>query len=134
MRVSTRPAGALVYIGLCALSGCNDSERTWAAKAESPDGTYVARAQTHEYGGWGTGSAPQTMVDLNWTKGHQRPVNVFTFIPDVEEQDAMHVGMEWLTPTHLELTYKGHPIIEFQAIRFQGVDISIRELDGAADR
>jgi hypothetical protein len=40
--------------------------------------------------------------------------------------------MNWLTPTHLELTYKGRRTLDFEAVKCHGVDISVRELSGDA--
>jgi hypothetical protein len=40
--------------------------------------------------------------------------------------------MKWLTPTHLELTFKGNQTVVFQAIRWFGIDISLRDLSKAA--
>lgn len=39
----------------------------------------------------------------------------------------MKVGLTWLTPTHLEITYKVNREIVFQAIKFRDVEISARE-------
>ena len=40
--------------------------------------------------------------------------------------DGMQVKMDWLSPSHLELTYEGQRTIDFQAVRYAGVDISVR--------
>jgi hypothetical protein len=42
------------------------------------------------------------------------------------------VEMNWLTPTHLELTFKGNQSIVFQAVKWGGIEISIRDLSKAA--
>lgn len=39
----------------------------------------------------------------------------------------MNVGMNWLTTTHLELTYKAARTIDSQTIKWLGVDISVRD-------
>jgi hypothetical protein len=48
----------------------------------------------------------------------------------------MQVKMDWLSPSHLELTYEGQRTIDFQAVRYAGVDISVRSsaLTGAASK
>lgn len=38
------------------------------------------------------------------------------------------MGMNWMTSTHLELTYNGPRTIDFEAVRCHGVDISVRDL------
>jgi hypothetical protein len=40
----------------------------------------------------------------------------------------MNVGMKWLTPTRLELTYKGRRPIDFQAVKCDGVEITVRDV------
>ena len=37
------------------------------------------------------------------------------------------VDMKWVTPSHLNLVYKGNASIEFQAIKCSGVEISIEK-------
>ena len=39
--------------------------------------------------------------------------------------------MNWLTATHLELTYRGDSTLDFQAVRCHGIEISVRELSGS---
>ena len=46
--------------------------------------------------------------------------------------DGMKVWMNWLTPTHLELTYKGQRTFDFQAVRCDGIDISVRDVSSGA--
>jgi hypothetical protein len=44
--------------------------------------------------------------------------------------------MEWLTPTHLNVTYGEHPRVgehvslDFQVVKCAGVDISVQDLSG----
>ncbi len=126
---SIRKSTSLLIFGICILlSGCKNSEQTWSAEAKSPDGKFVATARTLAPGGWGTGSPPETSVDLNWTTGSQGSAEILAFIPESDEPDSMSVGMNWLTPMHLELTYKGHPTFDFQAVKCRGVDITVRNL------
>jgi hypothetical protein len=42
--------------------------------------------------------------------------------------DEISVDMKWVTPAHLELTYKGHRMLVLQAAKCFGVDISVRDL------
>lgn len=115
-------------------SGCTNSEQTWFAEARSPDGKFVATARTLQPGGWGTGSPPETSVDLNWTTGSQKPAEIFQFVGDVDQPDNMKVGLIWLSPTQLEITYKPKRIIQFQAVRCFDVNISAQEVDGVPAR
>jgi hypothetical protein len=122
---------AMVWL---ATSSCTNSEQTWLAQVRSPDGKFVVTARTLQPGGWGTGSPPETSVDLNWTTGSQKPAEILQFVGDVDQPDNMKVGMVWLSPTQLEITYKAKRIIQFQAVRCFNVDITAREIAAAPTR
>jgi hypothetical protein len=129
-RTPIRLAMALLILGPCVVAfGCKGSaETTWSAEAQSPDGKMIARAQTIVNSGFGTGGYA-SIVSLNWTKGSQNPVNILIFTDaPAEPENTSVVEMKWLTPTHLELTYKGHRTIGFQAVKCDGIDISVRNL------
>ena len=127
--------GTVLTLMFCVLSiSCKNTERTWSAQAKSPDGRYVVTAETLRPGGWGTGAPAQTTVDLNYTSGHQSSSEILTFVDGSGGPDGMNVGIKWLGPTQLELSYKGHPTIEFQAVKCRGIDISTREADTRAAR
>lgn len=117
-----------LIISLCLLTSCKNSERTWFAESKSPDGKIIATAETLEPGGWGTGAPAQTDVSINWTSGSQNPTQIFSFNDGPDEPGGMKIGMNWLSAKHLELTYKGHPSIEFEAIKWQEVVISTRNI------
>jgi hypothetical protein len=38
--------------------------------------------------------------------------------------------MNWLTPSHLEVTYDGHADLDFQVVKYGRVAISVRDLSG----
>ena len=125
-------AMSLLLFGVCILvSGCKGSETTWSAEVRSPDGSLFASARTVEQSGFGTG-AIGTAVYLNWTKGSQSPMLILAFSDGPAGPDGMKVGMKWLTPTHLELTYKGQRTLDFQAVRCAGIDISVRDVSSEA--
>jgi hypothetical protein len=87
----------------------------------------IATASTYEQSGFGTGWV-QTTVYLNWTKGSQPEMLILAFSDGPSETGGMNVGLKWLTPTHLELTYKGKRPLDFQAVKCGVVDISVRGL------
>jgi hypothetical protein len=132
---STRSAAlkvpSLIIVIVCfLLSGCKGegSETIWSAEARSPDGSRVASARTVAFSGFGTGYI-WTAVYLNLTKGSQPPTAILKLSDTFERpSDEISVEMKWLTPTHLELTYKGHRTLNFQAVKCVGVDISVRDL------
>jgi hypothetical protein len=103
----------------------------WSAQSRSPDGKMIATAHTIVTSGIGTGD-PGTRVYLNWTTGHQPPTIILAFADGPNEPGGMNVRMNWLTPNHLELTYRGRRNIDFEAVKCHGVDISVRDLSGGS--
>jgi hypothetical protein len=118
-----------LIIAVCVLlSGCRGWDTIWSAEARSPDGSRIASGRTIANSGFGTGYI-WTGVYLNWTKGTQPPTEILQLTDTFEMPlDEISVGMKWLTPTHLELTYKGHRTLNFQAVKCIGVDISVRDI------
>jgi hypothetical protein len=123
---------SFVAVAVCAfLSGCNGSETIWSAESRSPDGKMLASARTIARSGFGTG-AIDTEVYLKWSRSSP-PVLVLGFSYESEFPVGITaVEMKWLTPTHLEVAYKGHATLGFQAVKCSGVDISVRDLSGDA--
>jgi len=120
-------ANLFLAFGVCLfVSGCKGgSETTWSAESRSPDGKMIATARTIVSSGFGTGSYSSS-VSLNWTTGSQRPVDILVFTDaPAEPENTSVVGIKWLTPKHLELTYMGNRTIGFQAAKCDGVDISV---------
>jgi hypothetical protein len=125
---SSRKRILLLILGVCVwLSSCDGPKTTWSAESRSPDGNMIATARTIQTSGIGTGD-PGTFVYLNWTTGSQPPTAILAFSAGPDEPDSMNVEMNWLTPNHLELTYKGPRTLDFQAVKCHGVDISVREI------
>jgi hypothetical protein len=120
---------SLLILGVCLLvSGCKSSEIIWSAEVRSPDGNMVARARTVARSGFGTGYIG-TAVYLSSAKGSP-PSTVILQLTDTFEKpsDEITVEMKWLTPTRLELAYKGHRTVDFQVAKCAGIDVSVRDL------
>lgn len=115
----------VLYVGM---TGCRGgSEKLWAANVKSPDGKWVAKAQTVAQSGFGTGYIG-TKVYLNWTEGSQPDVQILGLSYEYEiPRGITNVDMKWITPEHLDITYKGNASVVFQAIKCGGIDISIRD-------
>ena len=108
--------------------GCGAGETIWSAEARSPDGHWLATAQTVQTGGFGTG-VTTTDVNLKWIKGSDRPETILVFVHDPRSvPDTIHLSMNWVTPSHLEVTYDGHPRMNFQVVKYGDVEISLRDL------
>jgi hypothetical protein len=125
-----RKSVLLFVVGACILaSGCKGSQAIWSAEAKSPDGKMIATGSAFANGGFGASGAPATFVYLNWATGSQKPVQILSVESESDTPDEAKVGMNWLSPSHLELTYKGNTQhIDFQAVKFVGVDISVRDI------
>ena len=125
---AVRRATSMLIVGVCvSTGGCHRCDTTWSAEARSPDGKVVATASTVACSGFGTGVI-DTNVSLNWA-GDSRPAQVVLgFSDDYEAPEKTMVGMRWLAPTHLEVTYRGPRDVRFQAIKWATIEISLRDL------
>lgn len=132
---------ALIALGVCSLLfGCG-APTVWKAEIPSPDRHWLAIAQTVQNGGFGTGSI-FTTVYLKQNNLWRRPTEVVSFFcegpvprPYVLDNTAnaggtINLTMEWATPLHLEITYRGHADLYFQVFRYSGIEISVRDLSG----
>lgn len=129
---------SLIVLEVCVtLSGCKGSKTIWAAEVRSPDGKMIASARTVQNGGFGS-AAIQTIVYLKQTNAPRAPVEVLGFwcdgpaarpyvLADANAGGTIHLTMRWMSPSHLDVTYDGHASLDFQAIKYAGVDISVRE-------
>jgi hypothetical protein len=77
-------------------------------------------------------SSTDTNVYLKWAKGSRGETSILELADATDDPVDTHVEMNWLTPTHLELTFKGNQSIMFQAVQWVGIEISIRDLSKAA--
>lgn len=125
----------LIIVAFCILGiGCQGAgpATTWLAKTRSPDGHWLAMARNQQWIGPGTTSDGMT-VYLKWM-GPQPPTEVLVFSHPYEK---MRLKMEWITPTHLNVTYAplkpGDQVnVYYQVVKCAGVQISIQEVASAA--
>jgi hypothetical protein len=111
--------------------GCGGGQLIWSAEAKSPDGKVLAKAcTTDSSGGLSILDSTFTDVYLTWTTGSRTETKVLTLADaaDADETKNTRVEMNWLTPTHLELTFKGNQTVVFQAVKWFDIDISTRDL------
>ncbi len=134
---------SFVAIGICILgAGCQKGYETiWKAEARSPDGLWLASADTVQNGGFGS-AAIHTSVYLKRINISAAPTQVLVFScegpaprPYVLDNSAnaggtINLKMNWLTPSHLEVTYDGHADLDFQVVKYGRVAISVRDLSG----
>jgi hypothetical protein len=111
--------------------GCGTGDTIWSAEARSPDGRWLASAQTVQTGGFGTGITT-TDVSLKWINGSDGPQSILVFVHDSKSvPDTIHLSMNWVTPSHLEVTYDGHARVDFQVVKCGDVEISLRDISKA---
>jgi hypothetical protein len=120
----------LVILGACilGLSSCSSQDTIWTTEAPAPDGRWVATASTVEISGFGTGDI-ETDVFLKWAKGSKGSEHILGFVHDPRSASkTINLSMTWVTPSHLDVTYDGHPTVDLQVVKYGDVDISLRDL------
>ena len=122
--------GILVsWVATCFLfSSCDNSVVTWSAEARSPDGHFLATAETRSWSGPGN-AYDATTVYLTQTGQSREAVLGFS-----HQAQTMKLKMAWLSPMHLDVAYgpsdtPGDRVsVDLQTVRFADVDISLRRL------
>jgi len=116
---------ALVVVFCAWQFGCRQDVQTiWSAEARSPDGHWLATAQTIQHFGPGAAGI-ETRVYLKFVSN--APTQILEFFHDGSDTSGtIHLAMKWATPSHLDVTYNGRASLDFQAIKCGGVEISVR--------
>ncbi|HJS88963.1 MAG TPA: hypothetical protein VJ738_03265 [Steroidobacteraceae bacterium] len=116
-----------------------DDLTVWKTQLTSPDGQWVASARTIQNGGFGSADV-YTAVYLKTPESNGSPIEVLGFdcqgrVPHPYVLDnaanrggTIDLAMKWITPSHLLVTYKGQPDIQFQAVRLDGIEITLQKL------
>jgi hypothetical protein len=131
----------LVYVST---SGCKNAQTVWKAEVRSPDGLWIASARTIQNGGFGSAHI-DTVVYLKQSLGSQPPVEVLAFdclgpvtrpyvMDNANAGGTIDLTMKWVTPSHLHVTYDQHPDLYFQAVKLDGISISVQDLSEADQR
>ena len=112
-------------------SGCGGGRLIWSTEAKSTDGQVLAKAcTTDSSGGLSILDSTSTEVYLTWATGSRTETKVLSLADaaDVDETKNTRVEMNWITPTHLEMTVKGNQTVVFQAVKWFDIDISVRDI------
>jgi hypothetical protein len=110
-------------------AACNQSKNIWSAQAKSPDGKVVANGQAVVRNrGLSIISIVETNVYVQWAGDERSQMLVLNLADGSDAPPDTTVDMRWLGPRHLELTYRGPRAVGFQAVKWAGVDISVRDL------
>jgi hypothetical protein len=110
---------AAIGVSVVTVLACCDCATIWSTQARSPDGQFVASAETVQNGGPGTAYIATTVTVRQSFKTEGPDVLVLSnLLPDLR--------LTWLTPTHLKISYTKPATVEFQAIRcFGTIEVSV---------
>jgi len=94
----------------------------------------IAKART-VVAGRGLSIVSNTITDVRvkWAKGSRSDTSILELADATDDPVNTHVEMNWLTPTHLELTFKGNQSITFQAVKWGELEISVHDLSKATE-
>ena len=109
------------------LVGCQrDNSELPISEVQSSDKHYTASVFTCINAGFGTGSVA-TYVTLK-QKGHSKSVKILEFSDNATYRDGITpLVTRWDSPNHLKVIYKGNPSIDFQAVKYAGVEITLEQ-------
>ena len=123
-----RTVAVMAALTCALLAGCGKDPTIWSARSPSPDGNWLAVAHTAQYSGFGTNGV-ETIVEIKDLRRRlvlERSQRVLGFM-----SDGVYMGlkMNWVTPSHLEVTFKDDPkVLYYQVVRTSGIEISVRNL------
>ena len=118
----------VVLVAICATGvGCQDATIVRSTEAKSPDGQWLAVANTIRHSGPGN-AALETRVFLNHTVHPKSSVEILEFFHDPNGLSDLHLAIKWETPSHLYVTYDGQAAsLDFQVVKNAGIEISVSD-------
>jgi hypothetical protein len=142
-----RSAPAIIFLGIVVLAtntGCKPKREdlmVWKAQSPSPDGRWIATADTVQNGGFGSADI-YTTVHLKRTGDTSAPVDVLgidsqepiprPYVLDNVANKGGSIGltMEWETPTRLRVTYidQACTVVMLQMTTYAEVAISLQSV------
>jgi hypothetical protein len=117
------------------MSGCGPSRTIWSAESRSPDGQVIASARSVVINkGLSITTTIETNVYLQEVRAVRgsSPILILQLADATDSPTDTRVAMNWMGPTHLELTVSGDQTSVFRAVEWGSVDISLRDLSKAA--
>jgi hypothetical protein len=144
IHLEDRAERVLAPVVLCALMlgcGSRDALVVWKAQAQSPDGLWLAKADTVQNGGFGSGEIHTTVfLKDEITKSPPQEVLVvecdgpmphpYALDNNANKGGCVGLTMTWRTAKHLHLTYEVRQgtYVVFQVIRLGDVDITVEPI------
>jgi hypothetical protein len=128
-------ARSSIYIGAIFIlmsvfgAGCAPGQVTvWSKQVRSPDGQWVAIGRTDQHSGPGN-AAIITGVYLSRPDNAYPEQPVLHFLDDFPPgKGGIEITLVWLTSSHLQVTFSRHPDLNFQLVKYAGIDISVQDL------
>lgn len=125
----------ITAVVLESLLGCQNDPTVWKKDFRSPDGAWVASAQTKQWGGFGSAWVETTVSiqKIDGTVNHGKPFDVFSYpgggkIPRThvlsDENLDPDLLITWLAPNHLQIAHTSAIDPDLEVSRFSNVDIS----------
>lgn len=121
----------LFAFSFCFLTtGCEGPRTTWSTESRSPDGHWLATAQSQQWSGPGN-AYDATRVYLAPVVASRARTKILLFF---HQFPTMNLEIRWSTPTHLDVTYAAsatpgdHVSLDFEVVKFSGIEISAREI------
>lgn len=119
------------------LVGCRYDPTVWKEDYRAPDGAWIARVRTDQWGGFGSAYVATTVslvrVDGTYNKGEAFDILSYpgggmipkTYVLSADNADR-DLQLRWLTPTHLEVTHLSSVEPNLEVIRFGNVDVTFK--------
>ena len=129
VRLTARRLITVAAVSACILlGGCGGYETTWSATSPSPDGRWLAVADTVQTSGFGANTV-QTTVEIRETKRRFIFKTSEMVLGISNDGGSMGLKMRWLTPTHLEVEFRADPgLLYYRVVKTSGIEISVRNL------
>lgn len=116
------------------VAGCDDDDSAivWSSHVVSPDGAWIATAQTRQYSGPGTAGIETTVYLARAGDPASEPNTRIEVLSYPQERLSLRpendLKVRWVNSSHLEISYKGPREIDFEAIKCAGIEIGVSEM------
>lgn len=120
-----------------------DDFAVWRTELRSPDGAWLASAETLQTGGFGSADIwtvvhlqqafPNSHKTVVISIGSQGPIpHPYTLDNIANKGGSIGLAMTWVGPKRLVVKYAKQPgtVVNFQAVKLDGVEIELQALAG----
>jgi hypothetical protein len=130
-------ASLIAFAAASSLVACRYDPTVWKEDFRAPDGAWVAKARTDQWGGFGSAYVATTvsLVRVDGTYNRGKAFDILSYpgggpIPKTyvlsDDNADRDLQLKWLTPTHLEITHLSPVEPTLEVIRFGNVDVTFR--------